>query len=119
VSWLSVEVRGKWLRIAVVRSDRGAWVSWGGIVHHVTPESASAAAHAPQERDVRAPMTGRVVRVSAAVGAAVRVRDTLVVLEAMKMEYRLTAPRDGVVERVSCAEGDQVDLGSVLVTLAP
>jgi biotin carboxyl carrier protein len=35
------------------------------------------------------------------------------------MEYRLSAPRDGVVETVSCAEGDRVDLGRVLVTLKP
>jgi acetyl/propionyl-CoA carboxylase alpha subunit len=119
MSWLSVGVRGKSLRVAIVRSDRGAWVSWGGTVHHVTPESASATVHAPQEREIRAPMTGRVVRVSTAAGAAVRARETLVVIEAMKMEYRLTAPREGVVETVSCAEGDRVDLGSVLVTLAP
>ncbi|HEV3028663.1 MAG TPA: hypothetical protein VG457_13880, partial [Planctomycetota bacterium] len=61
MSWLSVVVRGKGLRVAVVRSDRGVWVSWGGIVQEVTPASASATVHAPQEREVRAPMTGRVV----------------------------------------------------------
>ena len=54
-----------------------------------------------------------------AAGRPVRAREALVVLEAMKMEYRLTAPRDGVVESVSCAEGERVDLGRVLVTLAP
>jgi biotin carboxyl carrier protein len=64
-------------------------------------------------------MTGRVAKVAATVGAKVRAGESLVVLEAMKMEYRLAAPRDGVVESVDCREGDRIDLGSVLVTLAP
>jgi 3-methylcrotonyl-CoA carboxylase alpha subunit len=49
----------------------------------------------------------------------VRADDLLVILQAMKMEYRLTAPRDGTVERVLCAPGQMVDLGSTLVALAP
>jgi 3-methylcrotonyl-CoA carboxylase alpha subunit len=117
MSWLSVVVGGKTMRIAIVRSGGAAWVSWEGLVRRITPESALAAGSTAVERELRAPMTGRVVLVSAAVGAAVRARDTLVVLEAMKMEYRLTAPRDGVIESVTCAEGDRVDLGRVLVTL--
>ena len=119
MSWINVEVRGKTLRVAVLRSGNAVLVSWGGVVRRVLPESASFAANVVQERDVRAPMTGRVVKVAATVGAAVHARDTLVVLEAMKMEYRLTAPRDGIIESVSCSEGDRVDLGRVLVTLAP
>ena len=39
--------------------------------------------------------------------------------KALKMEYRLVAPRDGTVESVRCKEGDRVELGHVLVTLAP
>ena len=119
MSWLEVPVRGQLLRVAIVRSGSGALVSWGGVVRRIAPESASTAPSAAREREVRAPMTGRVVKVSVAAGDAVRERDTLVVLEAMKMEYRLAAPRDGRIEAVSCAEGDRIDLGSVLVTLAP
>jgi acetyl/propionyl-CoA carboxylase alpha subunit len=119
MSWLNVVVRGRSMRVAIIRSGNGAWVCWDGIVRRVAPESAAVTESAAPEREVRAPMTGRVVKVNAAVGAAVRARDTLVVMEAMKMEYRLAAPRDGVIEAVSCAEGDRVDLGRVLVTLLP
>jgi 3-methylcrotonyl-CoA carboxylase alpha subunit len=119
MSWLHVDVRGKTLRVAIVRSGDGVLVSWGGIVRRVLPESASVAVSTVTERDVRAPMTGRVVKVAAAVGASVRARDTLIVLEAMKMEYRLTAPRDGIIEAVRCSEGERVDLGRVLVILSP
>jgi 3-methylcrotonyl-CoA carboxylase alpha subunit len=62
-------------------------------------------------------MTGRVVQVLVKAGDAVEMGASLVVLEAMKMEYRLTAPRAGEVERVSCREGELVDLHAILVTL--
>jgi len=119
MSWIQVAVGSRMLRVAIVRSGTGVLVSWGGIVRRVEAESGSVVVSTVQEREIRAPMTGRVVKVAAVVGASVRARDTLLVLEAMKMEYRLSAPRDGVVEAVRCAEGDRVDLGRVLLTLAP
>lgn len=119
MSWIFVTVGGTPRRVAIERSGGAALVSWGGIVRRVEPETSAPEAPAGKERDVRAPMTGRVVKVAASRGAAVRARETLIVLEAMKMEYRLTAPRDGIIESVSCSEGDRVDLGRVLVTLAP
>ena len=51
-------------------------------------------------------------------GDSVKKGQTLAVLEAMKMEHALSAPRDGVVDSVSAAEGDQVGDGAILVTLA-
>ncbi|MEO1038258.1 MAG: acetyl/propionyl/methylcrotonyl-CoA carboxylase subunit alpha [Pseudomonadota bacterium] len=66
---------------------------------------------------VRAPMPGKVLSVSIEPGAAVSRGDTLLVLEAMKMEHALAAPRDGVVETVSITAGAQVNDGDVLVTL--
>jgi biotin carboxyl carrier protein len=44
---------------------------------------------------------------------------TLVVLEAMKMEIRVTAPQASVVTRVRCREGEQVERGQVLVEIHP
>jgi 3-methylcrotonyl-CoA carboxylase alpha subunit len=61
-------------------------------------------------------MTGKVIQVSATPGRSVAENEVLVVLEAMKMEYRLAAPRAGVVAAVHCAVGDLVDLGRTLVT---
>jgi acetyl/propionyl-CoA carboxylase alpha subunit len=74
---------------------------------------------ARETREIRAPMTGKVVRVAVAAGSSVRLNDVLVVLEAMKMEYRLSAPRDGTVQSVRCQEGELVDLDRLLVTLEP
>lgn len=64
-----------------------------------------------------APMPGLVSAVRTKVGAVVRTGDPLLVLEAMKMEHILTAPRDGVVADVLVSEGDQVTDGLLLLRL--
>ena len=62
-------------------------------------------------------MPGKVLSVPVKAGDSVKKGQTLAVLEAMKMEHALSAPRDGVVESVDAAEGDQVGDGAILVTL--
>ena len=62
-------------------------------------------------------MPGRVVRVLVAVGERVTARQPVVVVEAMKMENELRAPRDGVVEEIRVAPGSAVETGAVLMTL--
>ncbi|WP_417723715.1 acetyl/propionyl/methylcrotonyl-CoA carboxylase subunit alpha [Salipiger sp.] len=66
---------------------------------------------------IEAPMPGRVVSVHCAAGEAVSAGDRLAVLEAMKMEHTLVAPRDGVVAELLVAAGDQVEAGAALVRL--
>jgi geranyl-CoA carboxylase alpha subunit len=64
-------------------------------------------------------MNGRVVRIEAAVGDAVKAGDALVVLEAMKMEHVLAAPAAGQVKAVHAGVGDQVAPGHLLMELTP
>jgi 3-methylcrotonyl-CoA carboxylase alpha subunit len=66
-----------------------------------------------------APMPGLVSAVRSGAGAMVRKGDPLLVLEAMKMEHILTAPRDGVVLEVLVSQGDQVTDGMLLLRLEP
>jgi len=66
---------------------------------------------------VRAPMPAIVTAVAVAPGQAVARGDTLLVLEAMKMELPLKAPRAGVVTAVRCGTGDRVDPDTPLVEL--
>ena len=65
----------------------------------------------------RAPMPGKILAVRVEAGQAVRKGETLVILEAMKMEHEVVAPHDGVVQEVSVQTGQQVDAGAVLVVL--
>ena len=64
---------------------------------------------------VVAPMAGTVQQVDVAAGDRVAADDRLLVLAAMKMEYALTAPRDGVIATIACAAGDAVGDSAVLV----
>jgi geranyl-CoA carboxylase alpha subunit len=118
MSWLEVELGGRKIRVAVTRDGTGAWVSWNGLSCPVGAERTEGAAPETVERELRAPMTGRVVKVATTPGAVVQSGQILVVLEAMKMEYRIVAPRDATVETVGCREGDRVDLGHVVVRLS-
>ena len=68
--------------------------------------------------ELRSPMPGSVAAVLVAEGDAVEAGQTLVVLEAMKMEHLLAAPISGAVQAVHCAAGDTVDEDQVLVELA-
>jgi pyruvate carboxylase subunit A/propionyl-CoA carboxylase alpha chain len=61
-----------------------------------------------------APMPGSVLRIGAAVGDAVTAGQSLVWLEAMKMEHTVTAPGDGVLAELNVEVGQQVDVGTVL-----
>ena len=65
-----------------------------------------------------APMPGSVLATEVDAGATVAKGDLLLIMEAMKMEHRITAPRDGVVETVHVSVGDQVDNGQLLVSMA-
>ena len=66
-------------------------------------------------REVTAPMPGLVLRVEVAPGDEVAAGDTLLVLEAMKMENALKAPAEATVEAVEVARGQAVEKGAVLV----
>jgi biotin carboxyl carrier protein len=66
---------------------------------------------------VKAPIPGRVARLLVKPGDAVTAGKGLVVLEAMKMENEIKAPRDGLVKSVPCAEGATVETGQTLVVI--
>jgi 3-methylcrotonyl-CoA carboxylase alpha subunit len=65
-----------------------------------------------------APMPGRVVQLLVAAGDAVCQGQALIVIEAMKMEHTIAAPRDGTIETVHYAVGDLVEEGAELIALA-
>ena len=80
-----------------------------------TPPPSPKAAPAPTS--IRAPMAGRIVKVTAEPGATVVKGQLLVILEAMKMEHELRAAADGIVDTVTAKQGDQVSIRQTLVSL--
>lgn len=66
---------------------------------------------------IEAGAAGKVFKVEASVGQAVKSGDTVVILEAMKMEIPIVAPQDGTVASINVSVGDAVEAGALLATL--
>ena len=66
---------------------------------------------------IEAGAAGKVFKVEAKVGQAVKKGDAVVILEAMKMEIPVVAPEDGTVASIDVAVGDPVEAGATLATL--
>ena len=95
--------------IAGPAENRGVWVD--GHVVVLDPPASGRSRGRGASHDLTAPMPATVVKVLVAPGASVRRGDTLLMLEAMKMELPIRAPRDGVVKAVNCEAGELVQPG--------
>jgi biotin carboxyl carrier protein len=105
----------------VARAGDIAWVSHRGETYRMSavPRFSPRTACGPEDTpSLEAPMPGRILGVRTSVGATVAKGDTLVLVEAMKMEHAVRAPKDGTVTRVLVTEGQMVGLGDVLVEMA-
>ena len=71
-----------------------------------------------RDHSMSAPMPGIVLKILVTVGQAVAKGAPLLILEAMKMEHQIVAPRDGTVAAINCAEGELVQPGVDLVDIA-
>lgn len=81
------------------------------------PAPTAAPAAAVNGNAIKTPLPGVIIDVKVNVGDAVKKGDTVVILEAMKMENNINADRDGKVIAVQVAKGDTVADGAVLVVL--
>jgi biotin carboxyl carrier protein len=87
-------------------------------VFEVPDRLVPASATLMNQDEVVSPMTGTIIQTCVAAGDVVTEGQEIVVVEAMKMEHRLLAPRDGVIASLDCAKGSAVDEGQILVSLA-
>jgi biotin carboxyl carrier protein len=124
-----LEAGGETIAVSVTAADLDAEPVWRDgddlVIFRAGEAIAVRQARAAQTADVaaggnevRAPMPGRVVAVSAKTGDKVEKGAPLLVMEAMKMEYALNAPAAGVVEGLTVSVGAQVEEGSVLAKVS-
>ena len=115
---LQISVNGSVFDVDVEVADEplptlGSILVGSGSPYAITPSIAKTPATSANA--LTTPMAGTVVKVLVEAGAEVKSGETLLVLEAMKMETEVTAPKDGKVKSVDVAVGDAVQGGQVLI----
>jgi 3-methylcrotonyl-CoA carboxylase alpha subunit len=103
--------------VRAVRDGNRVLVWCAGSVHEFRRATGRAAAAGEASGDLLAPMPGRVRRVVLGAGEKVGRGDVLLILEAMKMEHAIRAPRDGTVVKIFYGEGELVEAGAVLAAI--
>jgi 3-methylcrotonyl-CoA carboxylase alpha subunit len=97
------------------------YVQEANVSHAMTaiPYLAYVSASAQTSTELRAPMTGIVLKVNVAEGDPMKAGDTAVIMESMKMELRITSQIDGIVTTVRCQAGETVDRNGVVAIVEP
>ena len=120
----AIEVGGERVPVRVARDGDRVFVWCAGDVFEARRQAASArtrttsrGAAADAHPGLLAPMPGRVRKALVRAGESVTEGQVVLVLEAMKMEHAIRAPRDGIVRRLDRSEGDLVDAGEMLVEI--
>ena len=116
---MAAVANGQPVRATLVRQGTQFWLQSGALEVHgddlrLQP---AARAHGASSGAVLAPMHGRVVRVEVTPGQTVQAGQTLLVMEAMKMEHRLLAPIAGQVKDLHAQVGEQVAARRVLAEI--
>jgi acetyl-CoA/propionyl-CoA carboxylase biotin carboxyl carrier protein len=118
---LLLTVEGTTTHAIVVSGEDRTWVWVDGASFALLESSPQrrAGGAGSGDNEVRSPMPGTVLAVHVKAGADVEEGEALLIVEAMKMEYTLSAPRAGRVARVRASVGDQVLVDAPLVELEP
>jgi biotin carboxyl carrier protein len=103
--------------VAVAGPPENRWVWVDGMVARLDPPASTRSRGRTASDELSAPMPATVVKVLAEVGTRVNKGDTLLMLEAMKMELPVRAPREGVVKTINCQPGELVQPGVHLLEL--
>lgn len=115
----TITVNGNVYNVTVEEGQTsGAPVASAPAAPKAAPAAPKAAAPASAGSvKVTAGAAGKVFKVEASVGQAVKAGDPVVILEAMKMEIPVVAPQDGTVASIDVAVGDAVEAGATLASL--
>ncbi|MEM7117755.1 MAG: acetyl-CoA carboxylase biotin carboxylase subunit [Chloroflexota bacterium] len=102
-------------------ADGCLWLQlgWETAVFTDTLLAPPASADATSSGNVTAPMPGAVMRIDVAIGDAVSKGETLLILEAMKMEHAIPAPFDGTVSEIHVAQGQQMQPRALMIVVTP
>ena len=116
--WLIADDGERQTRFAAVRDGDAMWIFVEGQVEQVNIANRPAGRSRTRSAGtVMSPMPATVVSINIAAGDTIVEGQTLIVLEAMKMELPIKAPRAGVVKAIHCVKGDLVQPGINLLDI--
>lgn len=99
-----------------IKTKEKLWIQWHGRIYGVPLENKKRrSSSSGEEKDLVAPFSCKVLKIFVQAGQTVKKGDPVVVVEAMKMEYSYTAPKDGTIETISVKEGEIVSGGTHFV----
>lgn len=119
-----ITVNGKSYDVTVEEAGTVAAEAAAPAPARVQPPKAPAPA--PQKKEAKGPagavsieasVPGKIIKVDAPAGTAVKAGDAVITLEAMKMEIPVVAPKDGTIASIEVAAGDAVESGDILATM--
>ncbi|MDP7003943.1 MAG: biotin/lipoyl-containing protein [Candidatus Thalassarchaeaceae archaeon] len=114
---LLVEVDGRPRLVHAAKSGDSWWIHLDGYSHVVHFHEQGSSGPSTSAGSLTAPMPGTILEMLVKQGQRVREGQTLLVMEAMKMEHRIQAPKAGEVTKVHYEQGERVDMGSVLIEI--
>ena len=114
---IDVEVNGKRFAVSMWVPESAGMMATGGAKKPKRRTSAGGAGGGSGSGDVTVPMQGTIIKISVEVGQQVEVGDTIVVLEAMKMENNVGAEKAGTITEIKVATGDSVSGGDVVAKI--
>ncbi len=117
-SGIDIEIEDIRFFSKVTRKDANLIVHgpWGDILFKIMPRFKSVSQEV-KDGGLIAPMPGKVIDLKVKVGSKIKKGDTLVILEAMKMEHTVKATEDGVIDELFISNLDQVENGALLMVI--
>src|SRR5262249_47543889 len=116
----TLEFDGRHVRFYAIRKANGHMVWINGHIYHLTRSGKSSLAElaaAPAGGEITALMPGKLLRLEVVVGETVSEKQTVAIMESMKMETALRAPKAGHVAEIRGQPGEAVEMGEVIIVI--
>ena len=111
---LEIKIGERIIKCIVSEGEESKFIFIDGNVFKVKPvELTGRKKTEKKEGDLNSPISGTVVKVKAKEGDAIEKDDVIMVIEAMKMEYLIRAPYDGIIKKIHFKEKEQIEIGKL------
>ena len=118
---LKIKLGEKTIKSIVTKGDQEKYVFVDGDIFKVKNIELTGfkkAKKKEKENSLNSPISGRVVNIKTKIGKKVKKGEVLLVIEAMKMEYLIRAPYDGIVKKINFKENDQIEIGENTIEIS-